>query len=216
MLNDNLKELERDYRLNPNDAELANSYSFYLSQCMVEIAFKLRGSENWLLAYKTLLNSLTEVYHRYYDTENIAENYLYGIACLPAYVSENVAEQILDIVRRFPNNEKVKRYCSDGLYFLTIEYDNRGDLFNAERAIKYFKMLYDHYPAHDWIAHKYAETLWYVYRNKGGFFEKRRALSDLKKIAEQHPDEQTMRYYRATKDYGAYLKEELEHYNRKR
>jgi len=167
-----------------------------------------QGSHNELLYCKTFLNSLTEVYRKHFNNEEIAFDYLCGIAYIPEYVEGNAVEQMLEIIRRFPNNDEMKQYCCMGLYLLATRYDNRGDLSNAECVVKYLKMLYDRYPTNDAIIHEYARTLWHIYRNKG-FFVKRKAVAELKKIVEQHPDEQTMEWYRATKNYGAYYKEEM-------
>jgi len=192
-----LKQAERDYFSNPANVELAIEYSYSL-HCAMRDTYNRMGGRYDLSAYQAMLKSLTDVYRKYPYNEKIASYYMWGISYIPEHIGGNVIEQMFEIVRQFPNNKEIEFYCGEGLYLLAVRYDNRGDLVNAERVVKYFKILYDRYPSHNYFITTYARTLWHIYRNKG-FFVKRGAVSELKKIAEQHPNEETIRFYRTTK-----------------
>ena len=183
---DEIKRLKAAYALNPDSPLLAIKYSQKLLELMRQIYHRERGTREELAAYRTLLHPLTEVYQRHFNIEFIAVDYLCGVGYVSEYQGENIAREMMEIVRRFPNNQYAKTFCEAGLFFLVQSHIKRKDVLRAERDIRYFEIFYLQNSTNENIAADYATALGGVAMLQD-FFKGRKTAAKLKKLARQHP-----------------------------
>jgi len=183
---------------NPDDAELAGTYSSDLVSYMMEL-YPYGSGPDRLPAYKTELNRLANVYQKHHHNERVALNYLYGIGLISKYIGGNVAKEMVDIVTRFPHNTEMQMRCADGLFFLVEGSADINEIHIAENYIRYVELLQNCFPKNDYLALQYAQVLQYVHR-KQSFFKKRKTVSELKRLAERYPHvERIVHLYNVTK-----------------
>lgn len=181
-----IKRIKFEYELNPNNVLLAMKYSNLLTLVMRQIYDRKFGGKMEFAAYMTLLKVLTDVYIQHSYNEIVAVNYLKKISYIPEHLGDDTSRKMMEILRRFPNNEHAANFCYMGLYFLVWAHVTRKDAVRAERDIQYFETIYLRYPANEELVGTYAVALSGV-ASIQDFFKGRKTISKLKKLAEQYP-----------------------------
>jgi len=151
--------------------------------------FKHTLLDDEIITYKELLKALTEVFQRHSNNEEIALNYLEGIVKYP-YCIEQAVDKMIEVVRRFPNSDRAKGKCGLGIWFLAHDVFDR----DYQSAQKYGEILGKLYvkTGFEGFATNYSKVLQLLACKQLGFFEKRHIISELKKLSEQFPNNETI------------------------
>jgi len=183
-----IRQLGNAYYQNPDDIELAVKYSSSLADSMNVLNNRIDS----FIAPQHLLKSLTEVYYKHFNNEDVAVNYLSGISA-PRYMNEGAVNKLRELVKQFPENDTAKVHCANGLAIFVKICVDRKDLDNAKRITGYLEEMHNRYPTNNSITHGYANALFYTCTIQG-YFEKRNTASKLKKLAEQYPNSKHIKY----------------------